>query len=456
MHSATATRRSPMRICHARQLACVFCLALATIEICSGPIVLRAQAITIDTRTGAQTGAPVDRRFAQIEPTHVPLSRVALDPKTKLELIRILQADQGFAMRPFPRGRKGLKLVANGKLEPAGENYLSMVTAEGLSAKPGDRVVISDVKIEKNRIVFQLNGGPDFKHRFLRHIQLGTGPMISPVAQDQNDGQPMGARLTLDFKSGIPEMTGADVKALLAPLISFDVKTPVQAFTDTLPPILKSAILSHHVLVGMSTDMVLFAKGEPDHKIREVEGQMPFEEWIYGKVPKDVEFVRINGNRVIRVEVAKVGAPLQVFDKDVVEGMMRTDGSPLTTGDPPGVHKVELGDVHRDPDLQAPAPPPSLHQDGEALPGDKEQARDPYTMKPVRFPAQRPDDQPGYETPATAPAQQKPPDSLPATTPKPSAPTPGSTAPSKPNASSGVPVSASPDAQSGAQSPQPH
>ncbi len=127
----------------------------------------------------------------------------------------------------------------------------------------------------------------------------------------------------------MPELTGPDVKALLAPLISFDVKTPVQAFTDTLPAKLKDAILGHQVLVGMSTDMVLFAKGAPDTKSREMEGQMPFEEWIYGKPPKDVEFVRINGNRVIRVEVAKIGEKPVVFTEDVVTGMMRTDGTPL-------------------------------------------------------------------------------------------------------------------------------
>jgi hypothetical protein len=44
-----------------------------------------------------------------------------------------------------------------------------------------------------------------------------------------------------------------------------------------------------------------------------------------------VEFVRINGNRVIRVEIAKMGEPPVVFTKDdEVEGMMRTDGTPLT------------------------------------------------------------------------------------------------------------------------------
>ena len=56
---------------------------------------------------------------------------------------------------------------------------------------------------------------------------------------------------------------------------------------------------------------------------------MPFEEWIYGKPPKDVEFVRINGNRVIRVEIAKMGETPVIFTKDEVEGLMRTDGTPL-------------------------------------------------------------------------------------------------------------------------------
>ncbi len=86
-------------------------------------------------------------------------------------------------------------------------------------------------------------------------------------------------------------------------------------------------------MVGMSTDMVLFAKGQPQTKSREMEGQMPFEEWIYGKPPQEVDFVRINGNRVIRVEIAKVGEPLAIFTQDVVSGMMRTDGSPVMTAE---------------------------------------------------------------------------------------------------------------------------
>ena len=355
--------------------------------------------ITVNTHTGAVTNDStgksvntVDRRYQQITPTNLPLSKTELDPKTRLELIRLIQAEQGFAMRPFPRGHKGLTLVANGNLEPAGEAYVSMATTEGLCAKPGDRLVLTDVKIEHNKIVFDINGGPDPKHRFLRHIQLGTGPTTMPVVQgDEQD--PVGARLTLAFPNHVPELTGSEVKALLAPLISFDVKTPVQAFTDTLPTKLKDAILNHHVLVGMSTDMVLFSKGQPDSKSREMEGQMPFEEWMYGKPPNEVDFVRINGNRVIRLEVAKMGEPPVVFTNDEVEGLMRTDGTPLEVEATQRVAKI--GDVEHDPNKEAPSAPPSLRNPGEKLPTDDKS--NVGAMRPVQFPKPKPDTQPSAQ-----------------------------------------------------------
>jgi hypothetical protein len=389
--------------------------------------------ITVNTKTGTvtndstgKTASSVDRRYQQITPTKVPLTKTELDPKTRLDLMRTMQAEQGFAMRPFPRGHKGLTLAANGNLEPAGDSYVAMATTEGLCAKPGDRVVLTDVKIDRTKIIFDLNGGPDPKHRFLRHVQIGMGPDTNPVIAQGNDAEPVGARLTLAFHEHVPELTGAEVKALLAPLISFDVKTPIQAFTDTLPGKLKDAILNHQVLVGMSTDMVLFAMGQPDNKSREMEGQMPFEEWIYGKPPKDVQFVRINGNRVIRLEVAKVGESPVIFTRDEVEGLMRTDGTPLEADRTERVAKV--GDVQRDPDTQAPAAPPSLRNPGEKLPSDTPSMDHQVVMRPVQPPKSKPELEPGANpdgvpdaTPAAntqpAPADGSQPATQPATQP---------------------------------------
>jgi len=405
---AVNIRRSTT-LCRVAILCAIVIAGLAGSATASGQITVNSKTGAVTNSSTGSAAATVDRRYQQITPTKVPLTKTELDPKTRLELIRLIQAEQGFAMRPFPRGHKGLTLVANGKLEPAGEPYVAMATTEGLCAKPGDRVVLTDVKIDHSRIIFDLNGGPDPQHRFLRHIQIGMGGNTSPITQGGDDHEPTGARLTLVFPGHVPELTGAEVKALLAPLISFDVKTPVQAFTDTLPTKLKDAILNHHVLVGMSTDMVLFAKGAPDNKSREMEGQMPFEEWIYGKPPKEVEFVRINGNRVIRLEVAKMGEAPVIFTKDEVEGLMRTDGTPLEADTTQRVAKV--GDVERDPNKEAPAAPPSLRNPGEKLPSDDPSSRV-GAMKPVQFPKPKTDPQPGAnpdgEPDATPPATTQP------------------------------------------------
>jgi hypothetical protein len=388
-----------------------------------------AQVVTVDTHTGAVTNgvasgdAQVDRRYRQVTPTQVSLTNSILDAKTRLELIRALEAEQGFAMRPFPRGHRGLTLVANGKLNPAGEGYLNMVVSDGLSAKPGDRVVLTDVKIDHSKIIFDLNGGPDPKHRFLRHIQIGTGPTMNPVVQDE-DQEPVGARITLAFNGHIPELTSTEVKALLAPLISFDVKTPIQAFTDTLPTKLKDAILNHTVLVGMNTEMVLFAKGPPEHKTRETEGQMPFEEWIYGQPPQPVEFVRFNGNRVIRFEVAKVGEKPVIFTQNEVDGLMRTDGTALVA-EKSHDKNAEMGDSERNPDTQAPNAPPSLRNPGEKLPEDAKTG----VMKPVRFPKPKPAAQPGANPDGEPDAQ---PPAQPTGAVQPSVPDSSEPAPAKP------------------------
>jgi len=334
-----------------------------------------------------------------------------------------------------------------------------MVVNEGLSSKPGGRLVITDIKFERSKIVFDLNDGPDGKHRFLRHVQIGMGPEmgdpdIDPTLANQA-GDPAGSRLTLAFSDHVPELTPAQVKALLAPLISFDVKTPVQAYTDTLPKELKDAILGHKVLVGMSIDMVLYAKGQPLNKSREMDGQMPFEEWIYGTAPDPVYFVRINGNRVIRLEVAKEGQPVQIYSKDVVSAMLRTDGSPVMTADS-HTRTIREGDVETDPDKQAPAAPPSLRNPGESLPNGSQTTG---VMRPVQFPKPHTEEQPG----ANPDEQQQPADS--SAKPQPNPPSSGQPAPptsqpapaagSQPQAPSAKPQAspgANPDEQPGAAS----
>jgi len=154
----------------------------------------------------------------------------------------------------------------------------------------------------------------------------------------------------------------------------------------------------------MNTDMVMFAKGQPTTKSREMEGQMPFEEWVYGAPPEEVDFVRINGNRVIRVEIAKDGRPLQIFTADVVSPMLISAGTPELAQ--AKTRTIKEGDVETDPNRQEAAPPPSLRNPGETLPTNNGAGE----MRPVQFPKPHTDDVPGANPdeqssapPATAP-----------------------------------------------------
>jgi len=330
-----------------------------------------AQVLTVETNK-------IESRYTDIKRTHVELSSQPLLQRTKLQLVRVLEAEQGFAMRPLPKGSKGMTLVANGAATPNGSDYAKSLEHNGIAMQAADRAVITDVKFLGDKMVFELNDGPDQKHRILRHISVGAGGVMVPLARD-NGQEPVGVRITLQFEKFVPEMTGTQVMELLGPLVDFKLKSPAQAFVDTLPPQLKQAILAHHVLVGMNQEMVKYALGAPESKSREREGDMPFEEWIYGEPPKDVEFVRFNGNRVIRVEECKIGEPPIIRNQDEMGDYWSTTPAP-----PPNIREVKLGDASASSrgDQTAAAAPPSLKKPGETLPDQENTPR----MDKVQFP----------------------------------------------------------------------
>jgi hypothetical protein len=403
--SDNAICRLPNVVCSVVRITLVSAMMIATLP-------LAGQVFTV---------APdkVGGHYLDFHPTNVALKDQPLTHQTREQLIKLMDAEQGFAMRPLPRGTHGLVLKANGDLDPNGFDYASVLSEKGISAKSGERVVISDIKIKPDKVVFEFNGGPDPRHRWLRHIQIGMDPMNTQPVVQGTDQEPVGSRLTLVFPKKVPEMTGEQLKALIAPIINFGLKSPAEAFADTLPPQLKRAILEHQVLVGMNTDMVVSAVGQPASKVRETEGQMPFEEWIYGEAPKEVQFIRINGNRVIRVEIANVGKPPSIRTENELGDYWATK-----SGD--NVREVKLGDTTPGSVQQqnATKAPPSLRAPGEKLPSDDDTNHP--VMKPVQFPTggekpqqPSPSSTPGQTTPPTAAPQTSPASTPPAATPAP-------------------------------------
>lgn len=332
----------------------------------------------------------VAAKYLQFTPTDVKLSNLPLTNHDRQELLRFLQAEQGFSMRPLPVA--SITLPANGMLKPSGSDYVNLVQKKGISVEAGKRVVITDIRIDKNKIILDFNGGPEHKHKWLRHVSIGMDPYNTMPVVPDNPNQPTGTRIELTFPHDVPDITGQQVEALIKPLIDFNLKTPLQAFTDTLPPFLKKAVLAHRVLVGMDRRMVLSALGEPRTKMKDMENGQPVDLWIYGEPPDPTQFVRFDGDRVIRLEIAPVGKPIEVHAKNEM-------GDYWAKQPPSNQRVIHLGDQNPDAAATQSArkAAPTLRNPGETLPADKNP--DTPQVGPVEFPK----DMGGASQPASTP-----------------------------------------------------
>jgi hypothetical protein len=240
-----------------------------------------------------------------------------ISKQTREEVIHAFNEELVYIRASFPMGKTGLRLK-NGTVTPSGPELQRVMALWGPAAKPGDRARISDVTIKDDHIRFEINGGPVKKQKWYQHIQIaGTGGSV-PIAPSDSSANARGSFVDLYFDKYVPELTGPELKQLLRPVFDFDAKSPLEAYLETVSPQVKDAIKNHHVLVGMNHEMVIYAKGRPPRKVREHEGEVEYEEWIYGTPPQDVDFVRFVGDEVMRVETMKVdGQKIVRVEKEV-------------------------------------------------------------------------------------------------------------------------------------------
>ena len=239
--------------------------------------------------------------------------------QTRFEIIRDFETQIVYSRTVFPMGSKGLTLKS-GRVTPSGQELQQALALWGPAIKPGDPAHISYVHIKDNHIHFDLNGGPVHRRKWYQHIQVsGANGASVPVSRDDSVQNPHGSYLDIYFDKYVPEMTAAQLRALLLPVLDFNAKSKEEAYLDTVPPKVKEAIQAHQVLVGMNTEMVVHSRGRAPKKVREKDGDTEYEEWIYGEAPQDVDFVRIVGDEVVRVETMKIGGQKIVrTEKEVI------------------------------------------------------------------------------------------------------------------------------------------
>src|SRR6266849_2793698 len=272
-----------------------------------------------------------------------------ISKETRMQIVRAFNAELVYIRAPFPMGKAGLKLK-DGVLSPSREELQQLIAMWGPAAKPGDQARISDIIIKNNFIHFEINGGPIKKQKWYQRIQVqGAGGGTAPLAPSDSSANARGSFVDLYFDHYVPDLTGPQLKELLRPVFDFDTKSAVEAYLETVPPKVKDAIKNHQVLVGMNREMVIYAKGRAPKKVREKDGETEYEDWIYGEPPHDVDFVRLVGDEVVRVETMKVNG----------EKVIRTEKE-VNIAAPPSVAKG--------PGEERPANAPSLRRPGETTP----------------------------------------------------------------------------------------
>ncbi|HTT23316.1 MAG TPA: hypothetical protein VMG82_30595 [Candidatus Sulfotelmatobacter sp.] len=278
---------------------------------------------------GQKTDSAIDQTSTTVAPSDTsqnpPIAPAVrsdaprMSNQTRLQIIRDFETQLVYSRTVFPMGTKGLKLK-DGVITPSGMELQQVLALWGPSIKPGDPAHISYVHIKDNYIHFDLNGGAVHRKKWYQHIEVsGAGGASVPLSRDQATDNPHGSYLDIYFDKYVPEMSPAQLRALVYPVLDFNARNKEEAYLDTVPPKVKEAIKAHYVLVGMNTEMVIHARGKPPRKVREKDGDTDYEEWIYGEPPADVDFVRIIGDEVVRIETMKVGGQKIVrTEKEVI------------------------------------------------------------------------------------------------------------------------------------------
>ncbi|MDP9269273.1 MAG: hypothetical protein M3P27_13255 [Acidobacteriota bacterium] len=231
-----------------------------------------------------------------------PTAPITID--TRYSIVRMLNAERVFVKKPFPQGEKGLA-IRDGQVTPDDRTLISLVANKGPAARPGERAQITNIEFRDNKIIFEINGGPKKKAKWYQRISIAGSAGETPIAPGPNPNA-KGSFVALTFDKYVPNLTVEQVKQMLLPVFDFGAgKSATGQFEQSLPPKVRSAVKNHEALVGMNRELVVTAIGRPSQKIREKDGEIEYEEWLYGTPPADMQFIRFIGDEVTQIKIMK-------------------------------------------------------------------------------------------------------------------------------------------------------
>src|SRR5271170_1829671 len=159
----------------------------------------------------------------------IPTNAPRISKESRYQVIREFETQLVYARTSFPMGSKGL-LLKDGVITPNGEQLRQDLALWGPAVKPGDPAHISYVQIKDDHIHFEINGGPTRHKKWYQRVDV-TGAYGGPVGggQDEAQANPHGTFVDLYFDNHVPEMTVAQARASLYPVLDFTARNKEQA-----------------------------------------------------------------------------------------------------------------------------------------------------------------------------------------------------------------------------------
>jgi hypothetical protein len=218
----------------------------------------------------------------------------------RVEIMRGLTAEYATVKSYLPKSKKALPFESSGTFDKA--KWEEMGRALGPAARIGDRVQITHVDIDDDKIVLEINNGQKSGKKWTDRIEIGMGGGTRPISQP-NTNAPAGTSIEVLFHKPLPlTLKAAEIKKMLAPVLDFDTRSATEHFVDTLPPETQKAIKEKRAIEGMDRDQVVLALGRPNRKSRETKEGIDYEDWVYGIPPGRVTFITFAGSKVVRVK----------------------------------------------------------------------------------------------------------------------------------------------------------
>src|SRR6185503_11332239 len=117
----------------------------------------------------SHTPKPPDAQVQSQADTTPHLKPIDLDNRqnltdgTKMQLIRVMDAEFVHVRKNLPVGEKDLVIGPDGLVKPGDAQLYRQAQTYGAAAKIGDRVQITNIVFKEKSIYFEINGGPKKK-----------------------------------------------------------------------------------------------------------------------------------------------------------------------------------------------------------------------------------------------------------------------------------------------------